>query len=317
MADQASPIPSPSTVDDPATPLPLNPSSSTQLSALHFILNHPLEQEELPVSEHVSNEEHTPGSETSLGTQVPDTSTRLPEHRARTTRPSGRTPRRVTRPLQQRQSRRRRSDSEDNDTEGSDSEDRARKPKRVRLESNMHTQPREEHSGNGTSSEMPSFNTTNGAQKLQGLNGHSNGPSKSRRTYFDHDREEITRLILQALCDLGYDNAAQTLSRESGHELESPSVAAFRTAVLQGEWREAEDLLFGVGEENVDGGASLYLNGLQLAEDADREYMKFQLREQKFLELLEQQDTGRALHILRTELQPLHQDVGKVHFLSA
>ncbi len=52
----------------------------------------------------------------------------------------------------------------------------------------------------------------------------------------------MTRLIIQALDDLGYHGAANTLSRESGYEVESPAVALFRHAVLQGDWKEAEGM---------------------------------------------------------------------------
>lgn len=45
--------------------------------------------------------------------------------------------------------------------------------------------------------------------------------------------------------------------------------------------------------------------------------MKCWLRQQKFLELLEERDTGRALTVLRGELTPLYQDTGKLHFLSS
>ncbi|KAF2455496.1 WD40-repeat-containing domain protein [Lineolata rhizophorae] len=76
-------------------------------------------------------------------------------------------------------------------------------------------------------------------------------------TFFGHDREEVTRILIQGLHELGYDGAATTLSRESGYELEGPVVAAFRAAVLAGEWAEAEALLFGVqryGNADGDGG---------------------------------------------------------------
>jgi hypothetical protein len=143
-------------------------------------------------------------------------------------------------------------------------------------------------------------------------NGHSNG--KSRPPYFGHDREEVTRILIQALTDLGYNGAAANLSHESGYDLESPTVAAFRNAVLQGDWAEAEELLFGGSTE--EGGVSISGTGLVLLEGVDKNVMRFWLRQQKFMELLEQRDTGRALMVLRLELTPLYQDTGKLHFLS-
>lgn len=162
-------------------------------------------------------------------------------------------------------------------------------------------------------------NLTNGSRKHSTTNGSSytNGHSgKPRPTYYGHDREEVTRILIQALSDLGYSTAAGTLSHESGYELESSYVASFRNAVLQGEWSHAEELLFGSSVASSEGGVSIGGSGLVLSDDADRDVMRFWLRQQKFLELLEARDTGRALMVLRTELTPLYQDVGKLHFLS-
>lgn len=121
-------------------------------------------------------------------------------------------------------------------------------------------------------------------------------------------------MLIQGLGDLGYDSAANRLSQESGYEVESPSVAAFRNAVLQGQWSEAESLLFG-GDSEADGGGVHISNGswhhpggLKLVESADPDSMRFGIREQKYLELLEREDTGNAMMVLRHELQPLHHD---------
>ena len=146
-------------------------------------------------------------------------------------------------------------------------------------------------------------------------NGFSHPPAKSKPSYFGHDREEISRILIQALTDLGYHTAASSLSQESGYDLESPSVAAFRDSVLQGEWVEAEALLFGGLPEG--GGVNIGRGGgLTLLDGVDKNLMRFWLREQKFLELLEMRDTGRALMVLRSELTPLYQDTAKLHALS-
>ena len=145
-------------------------------------------------------------------------------------------------------------------------------------------------------------------------NGHSALESKPRLGYYGHDREEVSRILIQALTDLGYNNAATSLSQESGYDLESPAVAAFRSAVLQGDWTGAEELLFGGSTE--EGGVSINGNGLVLQDGVDKNVMRFWLRQQKFLELLEQRDTGAALMVLRLELTPLYQDTIKLHFLS-
>ncbi|KAF6814450.1 WD domain-containing protein [Colletotrichum plurivorum] len=159
---------------------------------------------------------------------------------------------------------------------------------------------------------------TNGARKAAAMNGSSRSDKESRppvpSTYFGHDREEVTRILIQALSDMGYRGAAESVSRDSGYELESPTVAAFRSAVIRGEWGQAEQLLFGAV---LSGDRSQQGNGLVLAPGSDRNVMRFWLRQQKFLELLEQRDTSRALMVLRTELTPLYQDTQKLHFLSS
>ncbi len=119
--------------------------------------------------------------------------------------------------------------------------------------------------------------------------------------------------------DLGYTGAAASLSRESGFELESPAVAAFRNAILEGQWTEAEGILLGSHPSDGGGGSSDHAypaEGLVLAEGADRNEMLFWMRQQKFLELLEQRDLGSALRVLRQELTPLHHDINRLHFLS-
>ena len=152
-------------------------------------------------------------------------------------------------------------------------------------------------------------------------NGRGNGSVRSppAPTYLGHDREEVTRIIIQALQGMGYKDAASTLRQESRYELENTAVAAFKTAVLEGQWDEAERLL--LGSHSDDGGgvgsAQAARSGeLILAEGADRNEMLFCLRQQKFLECLERRDLARALMVLRQELTPLNHDTRQLHTLS-
>ncbi|EUC40549.1 glycoside hydrolase family 1 protein [Bipolaris oryzae ATCC 44560] len=209
-------------------------------------------------------------------------------------------------------------------------------------------------------SQSPSRNFTNGSSQSSAprspLGKHANGGSHNRTesngsytnggpvanggasvpaTFFGHDREEVTRILIQSLTDLGYHNAASALCKESGFQLEGPTVAAFRSSVLNGDWEEAEELLFGSNANDNGGGVGLDASygkpwgksrsksgsrqsaGLTLAEGANREVMLFWLKQQKYLELLERRDLSKALQVLRQELTPLHQDVGRLHALSA
>ncbi|KAL8712912.1 MAG: hypothetical protein Q9225_006852, partial [Loekoesia sp. 1 TL-2023] len=161
---------------------------------------------------------------------------------------------------------------------------------------------------------------SNGANGHTATNGHTSPhrnelPSSTARaspnTFYGHDREEVTRLLIQGLDDLGYHAAADKLSQESGYEVESSAVAQFREAVLQGDWEQAEALL--LGSEPPDGGGGVSIRngdyrGLKLIEGANRDHLRFLVKTQKYLELLESEDLGRALLVLRQELRPLEQD---------
>ena len=206
-------------------------------------------------------------------------------------------------------------------------------------------------STNGSSQNGSSPHAANGSVKSGETNGHqTNGHDDgavgtaivppATGPYYGHDREEVTRLLLQSLSDLGYHGSARELSNESGYELEIPSVAAFRSAVQRGSWEEAETLLFGSDSAGLEhGGDSILGNGhsrsarrnrhslessngatkvgLPLADGADVTLLKFFLRQQKYLELLEKRDLTAALIVLRNELTPLKKDTGRLHALSA
>lgn len=144
-----------------------------------------------------------------------------------------------------------------------------------------------------------------------------NGTTKPRGSeqYRGHDREEVTRILIQALSDMGYHTAAENVSQESGYELENATVASFRTAILEGNWAKAEELL----DASVSAGEAGNQNGygLVLVSGADQTVMRFWIRQQKYLELLEQREHSQALTVLRTELTSLYQNTQKLHFLSA
>ncbi|KAK5164652.1 uncharacterized protein LTR77_009858 [Saxophila tyrrhenica] len=184
---------------------------------------------------------------------------------------------------------------------------------------------------NGVAAEMETngYHGTNGTMTV--------GGQQNTSPFYGHDREEVTRILLQSLNDLGYHGAAKQLSSDSGFELEIPSVAAFRRAVLEGEWEEAEVLL--LGQEEAEGGVALgggravsptwrksrlsvgsqngfARHGLPLSDGADTTTLKFLLRQQKYLELLEGRDLNTALNVLRNELTPLKRDVPRLHALS-
>lgn len=178
-------------------------------------------------------------------------------------------------------------------------------------------------SSNGSTPRKSALSTNGHAPPVNGSSpGFTNG-SKMRpprsEYYRNHNREELTRILIQGLYDMGYANAASTLSGESGYDLESESVVVFRRAVLDGEWPKAEGILLAADTEvNGRGVISFqYPQGLLLADGADKNQMLFRMRQQKFLELLDRRDLGQALMVLRQELAPLEQDTHQLHSLSS
>ncbi|KAJ5512091.1 hypothetical protein N7463_001643 [Penicillium fimorum] len=176
----------------------------------------------------------------------------------------------------------------------------------------------------------PSNESPASTSRKTGLNGqaatngnsHTNGSKRPPQssTYYGHNREEVTRILIQSLYELGYNGSAALLSSESGYELETSGVATFRSAVLGGRWPEAERILIqsfqNAGPQQVDR-KSPQEETLILTEEADRNEMLFYLRQQKFLELLEGRDLAAALNVLRQELTPLNFDVERLHALSS
>lgn len=116
---------------------------------------------------------------------------------------------------------------------------------------------------------------------------------------------------------MGYENSANTLSSESGYEVESSEVAQFRSAILSGRWSEAERILSGSREDEGGGRSRSADPGLVLAENADVKQMKFWIRQQKFLELLVSRNLLAALKVLRDELTPLERDTFQLHTLAS
>ncbi|KAL4782816.1 WD40-repeat-containing domain protein [Aspergillus varians] len=157
-----------------------------------------------------------------------------------------------------------------------------------------------------------SYSSSNGDTKTDGFHK----PPKTS-PYFNHDREEVTRILIQSLYELGYSGSAALLSTESGYQLESPAVAIFRNSILEGRWIEAERILVQSFQQGHGEDETTSKEKLALVESADKREMLFYLRQQKFLELLDARKLGDALIVLRHELSPLNYDMGRLHALSS
>jgi len=86
------------------------------------------------------------------------------------------------------------------------------------------------------------------------------------------DNNELVRLIMQSLWELGYSKSCEVLQEEAGVLLQSPAISNFQKGVLQWNWALVETTI-----------ADLELNPQSSLLET-----KFLIYEQKFLELLEQ-----------------------------
>jgi len=112
-------------------------------------------------------------------------------------------------------------------------------------------------------------------------------------------KEEFFRLISQALREHGYNQTANTLENESGIIYEEPNMIQFRECILNGDWKEAENLLCFLKIKDNDYNECLFL-----------------IRQQKYLELLEKKKVNKALMVLRRELTPLQVNLNRLYELS-
>ncbi|KAJ3009732.1 UNVERIFIED_CONTAM: hypothetical protein HDU68_002532 [Siphonaria sp. JEL0065] len=105
-------------------------------------------------------------------------------------------------------------------------------------------------------------------------------------------RSERVRLVGQMLRSLGFDASLQALENESGESVESHAAATLRVAVLRGDFDAVEGLV------------------------ATKPTL-FEVRRQRFLELLEQNNQTTALKLLRSTLVPVCPDQQILHKLAA
>ncbi|KAJ9479338.1 Glucose-induced degradation protein 7 [Pseudozyma hubeiensis] len=222
------------------------------------------------------------------------------------------------------------------------------------------------HNSANSNGESSNGRPSDHAIKSDASNGSSNGPrnGKAAASLMDDyaevqafaplfpgssiDRRELVKLTLQSLREMGYDSAAKTLEAESGVALEHPSITAFRTAVLGGDWRNAERLLIdgltyaarriqasrsssggSGGASSLDAPASssaatiessnqdLIDSVLRRPDVVSLRSIRFLLQKQRYLELLETRQTKKALNVLREKLTPLSHDTSQLHLLSS
>jgi len=132
-------------------------------------------------------------------------------------------------------------------------------------------------------------------------NGSSKDSSKQKLLPGEEfKQEELVRLMLQTLQDLGYSKALQTLESESGIACQNKSATELCESIMNGKWDKLDKTI-----------SSLHL------EKQIEKNTRFFVYQQKFLELLESKQTKLALECLRNEISPLGYDMKEVHKLSS
>lgn len=169
----------------------------------------------------------------------------------------------------------------------------------MRLEELTERQPtmriNQNENGVGGSTNGISLNSNGDSQNA--TNGQAMTSNRIQRAR----RQELVRLMVQAMQDMGYSQSAVTLEKESGFPLESAAVAKFRDGVLKGDWTLVESLF----------------PTLELDQNKDVVVVRFLIRQQKYLELLETRHIKKALIVLRNELAPLDFNSERLHSLSS
>uniref|UniRef100_A0ACD5XN25 Uncharacterized protein n=2 Tax=Avena sativa TaxID=4498 RepID=A0ACD5XN25_AVESA len=114
-------------------------------------------------------------------------------------------------------------------------------------------------------------------------------------------KDEFVRIITKALYTLGYEKSGAVLEEESGITLHSPLVNLFRKQVLDGNWDSAVTTL----------------NKLGLLDEDVVKSAAFLLLEQKFFELLRNDNLMGAIKTLQSEISPLGVNRKRVHEMSS
>ncbi|OMH84571.1 WD repeat-containing protein 26 [Zancudomyces culisetae] len=112
--------------------------------------------------------------------------------------------------------------------------------------------------------------------------------------------EQLVRLMLQELSELGYVDTFKMLEQESGYKLESQTIHDFKNAVLDGRWEDVEQQL-----QNV-----------QLNPKNKSNMVWFLIKRQQYLEAIEDGKIRHALIILQNELSLWSEHSSQLHELS-
>ncbi|CAG9460671.1 unnamed protein product [Pedinophyceae sp. YPF-701] len=133
--------------------------------------------------------------------------------------------------------------------------------------------------------------------------GAGNGAAEARMlgTKGEIERSEYIRLLQQALKDIGYEEIAEQLQKQSGIACEADQVPVLRKAIQSGDWAAATGAL----------------DGLSFASETDRTDARFWILERSVVELIEDGKTDQALETIRKQVAPLGVHSERVHDMAA
>lgn len=149
-----------------------------------------------------------------------------------------------------------------------------------------------------------SNNTDNNSNNnISESNGATNGISSANlKSGYDTD---IVRLIGQHLVNIGLKQTVDLLLEESGlNELDHPIPVKFRQHIMTGEWEKANSMSEDIANYSR-GDKKTNINEIKLL-----------IAEQKFLELIEDNQHIKALKCLRLEITPLISDTKRIQYLT-
>ncbi|CAF3497961.1 unnamed protein product [Adineta steineri] len=175
-----------------------------------------------------------------------------------------------------------------------------------------------QHSLNSPHDNNNTTDTNNHLERLKQQSQHCNGNTYTNHSnsistqtnstqpntqLFTNSQKEILRLIGQHLQSIGLSNTVDSLISESGCVLENEQASNFRELIMAGKWTEALIALDKLKQyiEEFDG-------ILQ---------MKYLILEQKYFELIEDNQAMEALYCLRNEIRTLNIRIERTHQLTA
>lgn len=110
-----------------------------------------------------------------------------------------------------------------------------------------------------------------------------------KATRYTIRRQDLVRVLLQSLDDLGYSKTRKILEEESGCRAESEVVSAFASLILKGEWETCLNMV----------------DNIPFNDSTDKRLVRFRILTQRYLELLNDGELNDAMRCLRECIAPL------------